>query len=163
MTKVRPPLTIDNALYKVLGRIGIEAACEITSRKAAYLRNLSDPAKRETLTVVDAIKLDLAHRQTGAGGAPIYETIGLILQAANAELFSDARAIGRVAIDVIREGGQAHAALVHASFPGATPRDLDETLRELEENAAEVAKAITLIAGIRAGHRAAIRASQQPP
>ncbi len=159
MTKVRPPLSIENALYKVLGALGIEAACEATERKAAYLRNLSDPDKREQLTVADAIKLDLAHRQKGYGDAPIYETIGLIMKAADAELFSDSAAIGRVALDVIREGGQAHAALVQASFPGATPRDYDETLRELEESAAVIAKAITLVACIRSNQTA----PSQPP
>ncbi|WP_242140842.1 hypothetical protein [Sphingomonas sp. TREG-RG-20F-R18-01] len=145
MTKLRTPLSIENALYKVLGRIGIEAACDSTGRKAAYLRNLSDPDKREQLTVADAIKLDLAHRQSGAGGAPIYETIGLLLQATDAELFSDSRAIGRVAMEVIKEGGEAHVALVNASFPGASPQDFTETLRELEENAAALSKAIALI------------------
>ena len=148
MTKVRAPISIENALFKVLGQLGIEACCEVTARKAHYLRALADPDKREQLTVTDAIKLDLAHIHSGGGGAPIFETIALIIKAAHGELFSDAQAIGVQAQRVIREGGEAHVALFEAAQPAASEAALRESLRQLEESHTETASCIALVAGI---------------
>lgn len=145
MTKLRPPLTIENALFRVLGTIGLERAAEVTGRGADYLRSVSDPDNRYRLTIADALTLDLEHVATGGAGFPIYETYGLLLEAARAERFSDAAAIARRAIRVIKEGGEAHAALVAASQPGATDADRAAALRELEEAACELTAAMALL------------------
>lgn len=157
MTKTRAPVSIENALFKVLGQLGIEECCEVTARKAHYLRALADPDKREQLTVTDAIKLDLAHLRSGGGGAPIYETIALIIKAAHGELFRDAETIARQAQAVIREGGDAHVALFEAAQPSASDATLRNSLRELEESHIETGKAIALVGGILAARAA------QPP
>ena len=157
MTKLRPPLSIENALMKVLGSITIEVAANVTGRKEHYLRDLTDPDKRAQLTVIDAIKLDLAHRLAGQPGAPLYETIGLILRSTDAEIFSDAVQLGNVAVRVIREGGEAHAALCAASRPGASLAQLQDTLREIEESIGEHAKAVAHLQAM-IQHR-----TQQPP
>lgn len=142
MTKVRAPLSIENTLYEVLGRVGIERAGEITGRTAGYLRALSDPDKREKLTVEDAIKLDLEHHAAGGDGHPFFETIGLLLEAARAERFADAATLGRHAISVAKESGEATAALIAAALSNGSPAALETALRELEQDQAAGAAAI---------------------
>jgi len=157
MTKLRPPLSIENTLFKIFGALEIEHAAEVTGRKVHYLRHLTDPTKRENLTVLDQIKLDLAWRQKGRAGAPLYEQIGRILKAADAEIFSDSDAIGEVAKRVILEGSQAHLALFGASRPGASEAELLNALREVEESASVSQEALAVIKSV-IEHRVA-----QPP
>lgn len=157
MTKVRPPLSIENTLFKVFGALEIEHASEVTGRTPHYLRNLADPAKREKLTVVDQIKLDLAWRQKGRPGAPLYEQIGRIMKAADAEIFSDSDAIGDIARRVIKEGSEAHLALFAASRPAATEAELLSALREVEESTSVSQQALAVIKSVIA-HKVA-----QPP
>lgn len=51
-------MTIENTLYRVLGEITIERAAEVTGRSLNYLRSLTDPNKRERLTIEDSRMLD---------------------------------------------------------------------------------------------------------
>lgn len=154
MTKLRDPLTIEDALDRAIGDMTIAVASDATGRKPAYLRALSDPDKREQLTVIDAIKLDVAHHEAGGAGAPIYETIGRILKATCATYFSDAAAIGRILPDVIREGAEANIALFAATAPSASDRQLRETLRELQESHSKTGEAIALVLGVIANREA---------
>ena len=71
MTKVRPPVSIENTLYRVLGELGIDKAAEVTGRTKDYLRALSDHDKREQLTVRDLISLDLACRANADPNYPL--------------------------------------------------------------------------------------------
>jgi len=148
MTKVRPPLSIENTLFKIFGALEIENAAAATGRTTHYLRNLADPAKREKLTVVDQIKLDLAWRQKGRAGAPLYEQVGRIMKAADAEIFSDSDAIGEIAKRVIREGSEAHIALFSVSRPGATDAQLLNAMREVEESASVSQEALAIIKSV---------------
>ncbi|GAA3708353.1 hypothetical protein GCM10022268_17100 [Sphingomonas cynarae] len=145
MTKLRHPLTIENALYLVLGHITVERAAEVTGREASYLRSLSDPDSRYRLCIEDALKLDLAYAQAGGDGAPLYETYGLLLGAARADRFACEAEIARHTVDVIREGGEAHAALVALSIPGATEADRRNAAREVEQAAAALTRVVHLL------------------
>lgn len=145
MTKLRPPLSIEDALHKVFGALTLEVVAELTGRAPAYLRDLTDPDKSPHLLVRDLIKLDLGHRQAGHAGAPLYETLGLILKAADAEIFSDAAALGQIAVRVIKEGGEANVALYAATRPGVTTQQLQQTQRELVQSAQEHAEAIAAV------------------
>lgn len=145
MTLPRETLSIENALMRVLGALQIEHAAEVTGRKIHYLYAIVNPNKREQLTVLDMIKLDIAHMRTPTGGAPLFDTVSTIIHAVRAEIYADAVALGAAAVDVIREGGQAHAALCKVSQPNATDRERRAALRELEESQLETAKAIALL------------------
>lgn len=155
MTKQRPPLSIENALFQVLGRIGIDEAARLTSRSTDYLRSLSDPENRYRLTCEDALTLDDAH-QALTGERPIYETMGLMIEARNATRFTDLAELRRRTIDVLREAGEAHAALVAATCDGATEKDLSNFIREGEQSLAETTSAI-------AAAKAMLDARQHPP
>lgn len=133
MTKVREPVTMENTLFRVLGKLTIERAAEVTGRSESYLRALTDPDKREQLTVRDLSALDLECAAAGDASNPLYTTLGLLMDADRAERFADAAAIGRHAVDTAREGSEAVVALFEAALdPGNQPK-LDRALRESED------------------------------
>ena len=149
MTKVRPPVTIEQALFRVLGELGPARAAEVTGRAPGYLTSLSDQDTRFQLSVKDALALDLAfaaeRAEVSAAVHPIFEAYGLLIEAGRADRFGTAEALQRSAVDVARENGEACAALIRAAFVHATPADRDAALRELEESHAATTAAIALL------------------
>lgn len=133
MTKLRDPVTVENTLNLLLGTITIERAAEVTERSAGYLRALSNPDTRERLAFEDAIKLDLEWRAQGNEGYPLFETFDRLLTTTAVGRFANAAAIGRLTCLVAKEAGEATAALIEASLPGAGAAEWKAALRELEE------------------------------
>lgn len=133
MTKLRPPVTVENTLNLLLGTITIERASEVTGRSTSYLRVLSNPDTRERLALEDAVKLDLEWRAQGNEGYPLYETYDRLLETSAIERFANSASIGRLTCLVAKEAGDATAALVEASIPGAGVPEWERALRELEE------------------------------
>lgn len=133
MTKLREPVTIENTLYRVLGELTIERAAEATGRAVSYLRALTDPDKREQLTVRDLELLDLACHEKLGQGFPLFEALGRRLETARADRFAGAACIGRHAVEVAKENGEAVAALLEAALSAGDPRLLEEALRQSED------------------------------
>jgi hypothetical protein len=133
MTKLREPVSIENTLMAVIGRMTIERAAEVTGRKAHYLLALTDPARDTVLNVADLEALDLeAHARWGEG-FPLYEALGRRLDSSKAERFVDQAAIGRAAANHAKEAGDATAAMILAA--GSTdPRLIEDALREAEQS-----------------------------
>jgi len=159
MTKVREAVTIENTLYRVLGTLTIERAAAVTGRAESYLRALSDPDKRERLTIEDAIALDLEYRAGGREGYPLLDTYARIVEAAAEVKFAEEHATGRLTLDFVKEAGEASCALITAQLPGASLHDLQTALREVEQ--ADNASA-TVIAHLQARIRRA-RDGPTPP
>lgn len=132
MTKSRAPLTVENAVFKVLGLIGAERAAEVTGRGSDYVRSLSDPDTRYRVTVEDAIKLDLAFIAAGGDGTPILSTYELLLEA-GVTAFGNSAELAARTLAAIKEGGEANHALVAATLPGADAVDRRNAKREVEE------------------------------
>ncbi len=149
MTKLRPPVSIEQALYKVLGVLGPELASKVTGRGAGYLTSMSDTDTRFQLAVKDAIALDLAYaelREQGTSAVyPIYEAYGLILETEASERFATAEALQRHAAEVAKEGGEAAEWVIRASLPNASSADKDRARRELEESIAADQAALRLL------------------
>lgn len=145
MTKERAPLTVENALFRVLGAIGVEVAAEATGRSESYLRALSDPDKRECLSCEDALRLDLEHIARGHDGAPITETMALILDQRQAERFADQAELLRRTKIAISEGAEAQVALLSAAQPGASLADLAAARRETEQAIAAFTSTLPLV------------------
>lgn len=141
MTKQRHPLTIENALYKVLGALSIERAAEITGKEMGYLQSLSNPDNRYRLTCEDALLLDAEHAAQ-FGERPIHTAMGVILDARDAAQFAERAQLARLSVPVIKEAGEASAALVAATLAGAGPRELVDFIRQAEESIAETTRAI---------------------
>ena len=135
MTKPRAPLSIEQALARIAGQLpdGFASMAEITGRSASLLRKYSDPERDEEIPVSLAIALDLAFQAHGGQGHPIFDAYSAKLELAETGAFADRFDLLRRATEVIKEGGEAHAALTRACLPEATPRDREEAARELSE------------------------------
>ncbi|WP_395396158.1 hypothetical protein WBP07_22865 (plasmid) [Novosphingobium sp. BL-8A] len=83
--------------------------------------------------MADAIELDLAYRRAGGDGAPLFETYGYQLDQAGTFRFAGEIAPSRLAVEAIREGGEARATLVLAAQPGVGLRRQHEAKREVDE------------------------------
>lgn len=143
MTKHRPPLSVDAALARVAGQLerGWDDMADLTRRKIGLIRAWADPARRERIPLEDAILLDLAYRKSGGLGAPLFECYGTQLQVEGLEWFAEEVALGRHAAQLIKECGEAEAAVVLASQPGATSRERREALVQVEEAMTVLARA----------------------
>jgi hypothetical protein len=143
MTKHRAPLTIDAALARIAGQLpaGWPDMAAFLGRKQSLVRAWGDPERREKIPMADAVQLDVAYRAAGGDGAPLYETYGWQLEEAGMFRFADEIALGRLTATAIREGGEAHAALVLASQPGCDPSHHRQTMRELDEAIASLQSA----------------------
>lgn len=133
--KTRAPLTTDQALARVIGQLprGYPDAEKATGKSESYLRACGDPDRRERLCFDDAIALDIAFQEAGGEGAPLAEHYLL-----RVEMGSEARLANHFGLfekteAVIRESGEAGAALVRLCQPGAGPLERREALRELVE------------------------------
>lgn len=147
MTKHRPPLSIDAALARIAGHLagGWTDIAETTRRAESTVRAWGDPDRPEQIPLDCAVVIDLAYQAAGGLGAPCYEAYTSMLEEAGAERFADQIALGRLASQVIRECGEANAALVAAAQPGATDTDRRRTLREIEEAMAQLQTARQLL------------------
>lgn len=129
MTKLRQPLSIEQALCDVIDTIGMDRAVAVTGRSRHYLRRLSDPDRRQTLTCRDALLLDAEHDAT-IGGCPILDTMRVKLDARRMQITFDQQALIEATMDSVREAGGAHAALI-AATANPSPTTLKAALRGL--------------------------------
>ena len=135
MTKQRPPLSIGDALIRIAAQVdgGFEAMASHVDRSVRTVRNWSDPDTPEDIPISCAIRLDLLHLEQGGEGTPIADAYSLQLDIASMSRFSDGIELLAKVADTVREGGEAHAALIRACKPDATPRDRETALREAVE------------------------------
>lgn len=154
MTKVRPPVSIENTLRLVLGELTIDTAAALTGRSTSYLHKLTDPDEREVLAVRDLVTLDAAHQARFGRGFPLYATLGLLLETSGP--YADAIVLQKHVVEIARDGGEACASLAEAALATARPGQLEGTLRSLEEADTAYRTAITDV-------RALIAREHDPP
>ena len=132
VTKVRQPLSIEQALCDVIDALGMSRAAEVTGRRQSYLRRVTDPARRDALTCHDALLLDAEYDAT-VGGRPIHETMKVKLDAQRLHITFDQQALLEATMDSVREAGGAHAALI-AATAHPSPSVLKAALRGLMQS-----------------------------
>ncbi len=133
MTKRRGPLSYDSALARIAGVIGWPAMATATDRAERTVRNWGDPDAKESCPIECAELLDLAFQAAGGEGAPMFETYGRRLDVARSERFADERQLSIFTSTVAKEAGEAVAALITASLPGACDRDRSAAAQQVEE------------------------------
>lgn len=136
MTKHNPPLTVEAALARIKGTLpnGIADMQIATKReKAGVIRAWGNPTRREKIPVEDAIALDLAFHAAGGQGFPMHEFYTLQLELQTATMFAEQHALIKTLSSVIKETGEAEIAILDAARPDATPREMREGMREIEE------------------------------
>ena len=133
MTKLRAPLTFERALVRIADRLGWDRMAEITGRSTRSLTNYSDPDTDTCVCIEHALQLDAAFRADGGEGAPLLDCYRLRLEAAEVAHASNRDRLLDGAILAIKEAGEANAALVEATRPGADAGHRAIARREVEE------------------------------
>lgn len=133
MTKLRPPLSIHNAITRVAGLIGWDACARAVDQAERTVRNWSDPDTSADIPLWAAIKLDAAFIAAGGEGRPIHDCYQNLLEIAVADACGDTDALAEQAAVAAKESGEAVAALVRASRRGASRADRVIAARETEE------------------------------
>jgi hypothetical protein len=133
--KVRAPLTTDQALARIIGQLpnGYRDAEKATDRSESYLRACGDPDRLERLCFDDAIALDIAFQAAGGEGSPLAEHFLLRVEMGQLARFAHRFGLLEKTEQVVRESGEASAALIRACQPGAGPLEQREAFRELVE------------------------------
>jgi DNA-binding transcriptional regulator YdaS (Cro superfamily) len=81
LTKIRQPLTFENALTKVAGHIGWARVAEITKKAENTVRNWSDQDTTASITLDAALLLDEEFHKTGGDGTPFLHTYAVRMEA----------------------------------------------------------------------------------
>lgn len=128
--KARDPFSIKQTLCDVIDAISMDRAAAVTGRTPGYLRIMSDEDQRGDLTCRDAILLD-AEYEALLGGRPLTDMMRLQIDAVRPDQTASAAAALEATLEIIRESGEAHAALIAASVPGATLSTRRRAIREI--------------------------------
>ncbi|QIG80083.1 hypothetical protein [Stakelama tenebrarum] len=144
MTKLRPPLSFEAAIQRVVALLprGYETAGAALGRSARFVGQLGDPDRREQIKLRDALKLDQLYRRFGGRGAPLLESYQLQLGVADLESRIDEPNVPASAIELVREGSEAVSASIAFTVPGATERTRTDAIRETEELAQACQRAL---------------------
>lgn len=147
MTKERAPLSFEQALARIAGRLpdGWNTMSAITGRSASTIRAWGDPDRREEIPLRDACKLDLAYVEAGGDSAPLHEAYTHQLEQAALAQWAPGRELAAHAAQVIKECGDAGSALVLASQPGACDRLKADAKREVAEAMEKLKRALPLL------------------
>jgi hypothetical protein len=141
MTKLRPPLSFDQAVTRIAGLLGWEACGALVGRSARAVRAWSDPDADAAPSIEQALILDVAYRAAGGEGAPIFEVYAAKLDL-DAQAATASRALPDLAATAAKENGEALAALTLASQPGAPLAVRAVAKREVEEGIKALGQAL---------------------
>lgn len=133
MTKARAPLSIEQALSRVIGQIGYDGIKRQIDHEERVVRNMGDPDHDRSISLDEAIRLDIAFRDAGGIGLPFLQCFEHRVHLIAPEAMPDVNAIATTAAIAVREAGDATAAILKAISPGATKVDRAIAARELRE------------------------------
>lgn len=132
MTKVRQPLTFAHAVTRIAGRIGWDGCADACGKSERAVRAWSDPELDRQPCLDDALALDAAYVAAGGGEAPLLSVYAARLDRSTTPP-ADSAELARATASVAKEAGEAVAALVAASQPGAPSRDRAIAEREVAD------------------------------
>ena len=132
MTKARLPLTFPDAVTRIAGRITWAGCADATGKSERAVRAWSDPEMDRCPCIDDCLALDAAYLAAGGGEPPMLAVYQARLDRA-VQAPADSAALSRTTSLVAKEAGEAVAALVLASAPGASPGDRVVAAREAAE------------------------------
>jgi hypothetical protein len=147
VTKLRAPVTFENALTVVAGVIGWARVAEICGVAERTARNWSEPDTTAGITLEAALRLDVALHAAGGEGAPFFRCYATRLDVESLAACPGREALIAGAAVASKESGEAVAASLVATKPGARSIDFALAERELEE---AIAAKTNLLAAVRA-------------
>lgn len=138
MTKARAPASFEDAVIRVVDRIGWSAAAAAVGWGEKVVRNMSDPDLDRLPTLKEAIALDAAFLAAGGGEPPLMAVYQQMLDRSVSPPSGTAELLTATA-KMAQETGEAVAFAVQAAQPGASDFDRQRALRELDEAAEAIA------------------------
>lgn len=132
MTKARDPSTIEDAILRIVDRIGWAAAADVVGKGERVIRNWSDPDFGRRPDFEECIALDAAYMAAGGDSPPIHGVYSTRLDRKTAPP-ADSAAIALATGLAAKEAGEAIAASVAASMPGSSEKVRVVAEKELEE------------------------------
>ena len=133
MTKLRAPLSTEQAINRIVGVIGWDGAAAALGLTESAVRKKGDPDATGCLSFDEALQLDLAYKAAGGDGAPLLESYAHRLEIAFADASANAVDLIRIAGAVAKESGEAVQAIALAALPGAGPHEREHARREAVE------------------------------
>ena len=136
MTKLRDPATIEDALVRIANQVPgsyVTMALVCGECSPSLVRAWGDPDKRERMPADVIVPLELLYEEHGGQGYPISHVLEIDRQSGRAERFGKNFELARVAVDLVRESGEAGSALIAASLPGASADARRAALKEAVE------------------------------
>ncbi|WP_313800957.1 hypothetical protein [Sphingobium sp.] len=136
MTKERRPLTPYRALARIADLLGWDGCAEVIGKSEWSVRKFSDPDAGRSISLHDAIRLDVAYRNAGGVGAPLFECyagrLDILGATDNAQLACLLDVSGKAA----KEAGEAVAAALSAAANSHDPAARMKAITEIEEGIA---------------------------
>ncbi|WP_294292630.1 hypothetical protein [uncultured Sphingomonas sp.] len=125
---------------------------KLTERAESTVRNWSNPNTRESVPLDCAIVLDLEFQRSGGVGAPLNDVYALLLKTGAEQRFACQAEIAAATIAEVKESGEAFAAQIAATLPGADEATIERAIKEKEEDIAAATRTLALL-----------RAARKPP
>lgn len=133
MTKLRPAVSIANAITRISEVLDYNRMGELVDRSDRTVRDWSDPGRPTCPTLDQAIVLDLAYRDAGGEGMPLLEYFHRRVQLAEpGPSVTNAQLVLAAGI-AAKEAGEAVNAMILAAQPGATSHDRARAKTELHD------------------------------
>lgn len=133
MTKIRTPLTFENALTTVAAALGWKKTARIVGRSENTVRNWSDNDTTTGITLEAALQLDVEYHKAGGEGAPFFNCYATLVESARLDACPEIQALIAGAAKVAKETGEAIEATLNAATTSSGLSDIAIAERELEE------------------------------
>jgi len=149
MTKIRDPLTFEDAIVQITKALGWEAAAAVVGKGVRLLGYWSDPDDDREPSLSQALKLDAAYRsKTGGEGAPLLAAYAYRLELDGLQVPNGAGLV-ELAAHSCTEVGEALGALMKCTRPGATPKEREGAAKEIDEAVDALTQARATLAPLR--------------
>lgn len=145
MTKLRAPCTFEQALARITGLLEHDNAAKLIGKSSRTLYDYMDSDVATSISLEDAWTLDNAFAEAGGDGYPLHQCYALRLDTEAAVSRQDGEAHARLLADATREAGEAIAAQIVATQPGATPADRLIAIRETEQAVSSLTNTLPML------------------
>ena len=139
MTKHRDPVTYENALARIVGKITAERAGQLVSRSLTTISDWMNPDSPKLPTLAQAETLDLAYFEAGGEGMPLAEAYLQRLDNARADGLACRLQLASLIATGVQECGEAWAHALKVVQPGSGPREIMRAQAELGDAQSAVA------------------------
>ncbi len=136
MTIEREPGTFAHAVKAIMDHLGTDGVARFAAHNGwsvNLIEKWSHPTLERWPNVHQALALDTAYIMTGGEGAPMHEAHEAMLTREVGEGFACRRALAATIAEVSEEMGDATAAAIFLTQPGATPHQIKRAIRETEQ------------------------------